>query len=187
MTFSASTSAPALVITGRGGAVAGRALGQAGLRDAVVALAHGHDGHQAGIAQHVHARIAQLQRAAVAFGIHGGQLFLHHLLHAHAAGVEGEAVLGRSVEWACSMAGTSVSMVVLELGTIWPMRNVWVMTCLCRVLRVSDQNQLSVYALFLQKICRLANDVLLGVCTYLVRNCTKNVEFQFILPPMVHA
>jgi hypothetical protein len=67
------------------------------------------------------------------------------------------------------MAGTSVSMVVLELGTIWPMRNVWVMTCLCRVLRVSDQNQLSVYALFLQKICRLANDVLLGVCTYLVR------------------
>ncbi|KAF1042627.1 MAG: hypothetical protein GAK34_02783 [Delftia tsuruhatensis] len=34
---------------------------------------------------------------------------------------------GRSVEWACSMAGTSVSMVVLELGTIWPMRNVLVM------------------------------------------------------------
>jgi hypothetical protein len=35
--------------------------------------------------------------------------------------------LGRSDECAVSMAGTSVSIVVLELGTIWPIRNVFVM------------------------------------------------------------
>jgi len=59
----------------------------------VVTVPHGHDGHQAGITQHVDLRIAELERAAVAFGIHRRQFVLLHGLHAHAAGMEGEAVV----------------------------------------------------------------------------------------------
>jgi len=38
-------------------------------------MAHRHDRDQAGIAQHIDARVAELQRAAVGFGVHGGELF----------------------------------------------------------------------------------------------------------------
>jgi len=42
------------------------------------------------------------------------------VLHPHAAGVEGEALGPGGL--ARRMVGISVSIVVLELGTIWPMR-----------------------------------------------------------------
>ncbi|MNN82166.1 hypothetical protein D3C81_1990710 [compost metagenome] len=58
----------------------------------MVATAHRHDGNQTGIAEHIDAGIAELQRATVRFGIHGGQLFLLDRLHAHAAGMERETL-----------------------------------------------------------------------------------------------
>ena len=76
----------------RRGAVLHGALVQPRLGSAVVADAHAHDGDEAGIAQHVHARVGEFQRAAVAVAVHRLQFLLHHLLHAHAARVEGKAL-----------------------------------------------------------------------------------------------
>ncbi|MNC44736.1 hypothetical protein D3C75_936540 [compost metagenome] len=42
------------------------------------------------IAQHIDLGVGQLDCAAVGLGVHRGQFFLLHLLHAHAAGMEGE-------------------------------------------------------------------------------------------------
>src|SRR5690606_21246036 len=65
---------------------------QTGLRDAVVAVALGHDGNQASVGHHAHTGVAQFNRAAVAGNVHGFQLFGVHVHHAHARGVEGEAL-----------------------------------------------------------------------------------------------
>jgi len=58
----------------------------------VIAPAHRHDGDQARRAHHVHAGIRQFGRAAQTFLVHGLQFFLRHLVHAHAAGMKGEAL-----------------------------------------------------------------------------------------------
>ncbi|MOA43716.1 hypothetical protein D3C78_1658940 [compost metagenome] len=70
--------------------IVGGGLLQALFRLAVIAQPHGHDRHKAGIAQHIDLGVGQLDCAAVGLGVHRGQFFLLHLLHAHAAGMEGE-------------------------------------------------------------------------------------------------
>src|SRR5690606_6792733 len=62
------------------------------LRHAVVAVALGHDGNQASVGHHAHAGVAQLNSAAIAGDVHGFQLFGVYVHHAHARGVEGEAL-----------------------------------------------------------------------------------------------
>ncbi|MNY15006.1 hypothetical protein D3C86_1481980 [compost metagenome] len=73
------------------GFVVAHHLAQARLGFTVVAASHRHDSHQAGIAQYINPGVGQLEGATVGLGVHGGQLFFLHMLHAHARGVVGEA------------------------------------------------------------------------------------------------
>src|SRR6266446_5895782 len=57
----------------------------------MVALAHAHDRNEAGITQHIHMGIRQLQGTAIGIAVHGLELLLGHLLHAHPARMKGEA------------------------------------------------------------------------------------------------
>ncbi len=62
------------------------------LRDPVVALAHRHDRDQAGVAEHVHPSVGELDRAAVRVPVHRFELVLRHALHPHARGMERETL-----------------------------------------------------------------------------------------------
>jgi hypothetical protein len=74
------------------GAVGARDAGQPRFGFAVVALAHAHDGDEAGVAEHVDAGIGEFERTAVGIAVHGLELVLGHLLHPHAARMKGEAL-----------------------------------------------------------------------------------------------
>ena len=56
----------------------------------MIALAHAHDGNQAGVTQHIDSSVHEFGGAAAGIRIHGGQLFFSHLFHPHAAGMKGE-------------------------------------------------------------------------------------------------
>ena len=98
-------------------------LGQFALHVAAMAELHRHDGLEARRAHHVDPGVGLFRGAAQTLAIHRLELLFRHLVHAHPAGMEGEA-LGPHASRARNMAGISVSIVVFELGTIWPMARV---------------------------------------------------------------
>src|ERR1700694_5598453 len=57
----------------------------------MIAAAHGHNSDQARVTDDVSFRVCKLHSAAQTVAIHRLQLLLYDFLHAHAAGVEGEA------------------------------------------------------------------------------------------------
>jgi hypothetical protein len=81
-----------------------------------------HDRDQASRSDHARSHIRKLRGRPVRVRVHRAQLLRRHLLHPNPRTVHGKRSCGRTRSRSRSSAGTSVSIVRLELGTISPMR-----------------------------------------------------------------
>ncbi len=92
---------------------------------AVIAETHRHDGDEARVSEDIDASVGELDGAAVGSraSIAASSSFTTFFMRMRLEWKVKRS--GRMVWRAASMAGISVSIVVLELGTIWPIRYIF--------------------------------------------------------------